>query len=388
MRSDTILLTATAVALLGIFYYVQLGPVLKAVGFGRVVEQRGNIGCRAEAELQACEKIVIHQPTGLLYLACSTPSSRTQWTPALSHLNASGMSRDDHVALYDPETSKVTRLQLRGYDSSRDLSVHGMDVVPSSSNPNDLFVYLVNHRRPRHGVDPKVHGANSSIEIFKTSIGSSILTHIESFDDPVIQTPNDVVGSPTGRSFWFTNDHGSKIGLLRELEFYLGWPRSSVGFCEIQRGCKYAATGLPASNGIARAANDTFYVGSSGKPQIHVLERRADDTLLVKDVIHTDRLIDNVAVDQSGALWAAGKKAMRLPLRTLETFADPSLRAPSSALRVTRGDSGRKYRLEKVFEDDGALATGSTSVAHDSQRGRLFLHGLVAPYLTICDSPA
>jgi len=28
-----------------------------------------------------------------------------------------------------------------------------------------------------------------------------------------------------------------------------------------------------------------------------------------------------------------------------------------------------------MFEDDGTIASGSTSVAYDSQRGRLFMHG-------------
>jgi sugar lactone lactonase YvrE len=89
-----------------------------------------------------------------------------------------------------------------------------MDVVPSSSNPSDLFVYLVNHRAPLGGVLAKDVGADSAIEIFKTTVGAKNLTHLKTVESPVIITPNDIVGSPDGKSLYFTNDHGEKVGLV------------------------------------------------------------------------------------------------------------------------------------------------------------------------------
>ncbi|KZT26759.1 serum paraoxonase/arylesterase [Neolentinus lepideus HHB14362 ss-1] len=384
-----------AICSLVVFYHAHLKPRLRMLGVGRQLDPRGNTQCRIVPELQACEKIVLHEATGLLYLACSTQSSRTHWTPAISIFNSEGMSREDHVAVYDPETSKITRLRFRGYDFRRDISLHGMDVVPSASNPNELFVYLVNHRRPLRGLDPKVYGADSSIEIFKTSIGSPVLNHIRTVEDPVIKTPNDVAGSPTGRSFHFTNDHGSKTGFSRHLEAFFGWPLASIGYCEISRGCKFAAKGLPGPNGITRAMNDTYYVASSSAPQLRVLQRQPDDTLLVKDVIAMDRLMDNIALDQDGTLWAAG---FPMVVRTrFKHFMNPSIKAPSSAHQISLANNdgfGRKYGVEKVistlsqvFEDDGTIASGTTSVVHDSRRGRLFLHGFAAPHLTVCNSP-
>jgi arylesterase/paraoxonase len=65
---------------------------------------------------------------------------------------------------------------------------------------------------------------------------------------------------------------------------------NSVGFC--RRGdandwaCKIAADRLHGSNGIARSG-DTFYVANHFLPQIHVLERQADDTLALTDVVAT-----------------------------------------------------------------------------------------------------
>jgi arylesterase / paraoxonase len=35
------------------------------------------------AGLEACEDMWLHEPTGFLYMACSTSESRTKWLPAL-----------------------------------------------------------------------------------------------------------------------------------------------------------------------------------------------------------------------------------------------------------------------------------------------------------------
>jgi hypothetical protein len=88
-----------------------------------------------------------------------------------------------------------------------------MDVVASASNPRELFVYVVNHRKPVRGPGKQV-GADSVVEIFKAAVDGNTLTHLRTVESPVIDTPNDLVGSSDGRSFYFTNDHGVKIGFV------------------------------------------------------------------------------------------------------------------------------------------------------------------------------
>lgn len=117
------------------------------------------------------------------------------------------------MATYDPRTSEISRLEAMNMPS-RGFSSHGMDVVPSSSNPNELFLYLINHRTPVDGRDARVVGADSSIEVFKTVVGSHKMVHHATFEDPLIMTPNDIVGSPDGKSFHITNDHGTKTGAV------------------------------------------------------------------------------------------------------------------------------------------------------------------------------
>jgi arylesterase/paraoxonase len=36
---------------------------------------------------------------------------------------------------------------------------------------------------------------------------------------------------------------------------------------------------------------------------------------------------------------------------------------------------GEKFRIEKIFEDGGELASGMTTAAYDGERGRLVLSG-------------
>ncbi|KAG5643602.1 hypothetical protein DXG03_000610 [Asterophora parasitica] len=336
-------------AIAGGVYQLYLKPILVTAGLWRDVESIGNKHCKAVKELQACEKIVLHQPTGVIYLACSTPSSRPFWTPAVGRLNASGASFNDYVATYDPATSRITRLNIKNFGSERGLSLHGMDVVPSSSNPSELFVYLINHRAPLDPNSAPHVGADSAVEIFKTAVGSDTLSHIRTVEDPVIVCPNDLVGYPDGESFYFTNDHGEKVGHLRELDI-LGRKTTSVGYCHVKEGCKHAITKMHGNNGIARAQNDTFYVLNSLGGAINILDRQADNSLVVAEVLPTDCGLDNASVDSDGVVWIAGfPDAFTL---LFKHFANPSIPAPSSALRlsINTGTSsfyGKKYKLDK-----------------------------------------
>ncbi|KAF8647126.1 hypothetical protein AX16_006957 [Volvariella volvacea WC 439] len=349
-RSTFINLSVVLLAIALGAYHLYVKPILAVVGYGRIIESIGNTKCTSTSEVQACEKIVLHQPTGVLYLACSTPESRTHWLPASFKFDEQGASRDDYVATYDARSGKVVRLKLSNFNSSRGLSVHGMDVVPSASDPNTLFVYLVNHRSPLGDRLARDVGADSAIEVFKAHVDGDVLTHIRTVEDPVIITPNDIAGSSDGQSFFFTNDHGEKIGWRHELEL-LGRASSSIGYCHVEHGCKFAATNMHGNNGIARAPNDTFYVANVMWGGITIMELQADNTLVRTDFVATDRGIDNIAIDANGAVWAAGYPDI---LKTaFKHSREPSIPAPSSAHRITINTGtdafyGHKFRVDKA----------------------------------------
>ncbi|KAH7888581.1 hypothetical protein F5I97DRAFT_2003355 [Phlebopus sp. FC_14] len=371
--------------------YLHLRPHLTAMGVGATFQSIGNDNCTTVPELQACEKVVLHQPSGLLFLACSIPHIRTHWMPALGRLNASGMSEADYVATYDPHTNVINKLDFVGFSPRGGFAVHGMDVVVSNHDPSTLYVYLVNHRKPQ-AADPNKVGADSVIELFETQLGGNTLKHIKTFEDPtVIITPNDVVGSPDGKSFHFTNDHQWKAGFRRLLTVLTQPSDTSVGFCHVDQGCKFAYQGLHASNGIVRGAgsiNDTYYVADYTLGDITVLEKQSDNTFVFTEVIKTGRAADNLSVDANGAIWVAVlSDAFGLFFRQ---FNDPSALVASAAVRVTINEGpgsfyGEKYNVDKIFEDPGELTSGSTSAVYDSERRRLFMHGIISLHLTVCN---
>ncbi|KAI0000399.1 hypothetical protein BJV77DRAFT_385940 [Russula vinacea] len=369
--------------LIAVYFEFSLKARLSSLGVWRKVEPVGNTNCNKVETLQACEKIVLHPPSGLLYLACATPAKRRHWLPALEVLQEDKVSFDDYIATYDSATGAVTRLTFSGFPTSQGYSSHGLDVVPSAANPRELFVYAVNHRKPVNG-QGKVVGADSVVEIFKITVGGNTLTHVRTIESPIIDTPNDLVGSSDGRSFYFTNDHGVKVGLYIARVLGVGTDIGRV--LSVDEGCKIAIAGLAGSNGIARAQNGTVYVANSKFGQIHVLEEQNGHSLVLTDIIALDRPVDNLSIDTNGALWAAG-----FPdgMAFISAYHNSEKVAPSSALRITKNSGnkaffGEKLKVEKVFEDDGTHASAITSVVHDARRNLLFLSGVFNDHLAVC----
>lgn len=110
------------------------------------------------------------------------------------------------------------------------ISVHVVDPVLPGSKPTLKF-FLVNHRPPVDAlgrVDAAAalkSGANSTVELFTTTVGSDEFEYEHTYAHPEIRTPNSIAA--TGKdSFIFTNDHGAKVGHGRALDLLLA--RSST----------------------------------------------------------------------------------------------------------------------------------------------------------------
>ncbi|KAI3618936.1 serum paraoxonase arylesterase [Moniliophthora roreri] len=377
------------VAILAGVYQLYVSPILKLLDVFREVQPLNNFkNCKTVPELKACEEIVLHQPSGFLFLACSTPERRVKWLPAGQAFEVDGLipSEEDYVAVYDPISSQVTRLELEGFPDKRGLFVHGMDVVPSESNPDELFVYLVNHRPPSDGSDAKIVGADSVVEIFKMVLSNRKLTHVATVQDQVIMTPNDIIGYPDGKSFYFTNYFGTKVKtavVFRELFD----PRSSIGYCHTDVGCKIVASNLLASNGITQAPNGTIYVASTTGKALKVFERQEDNSIVLTDVIPCETTLDNLSLDSDGVVWGAGFPKVLAMAHHME---DPSLSSPSVGWKfgINTGPSafyGEKFKVEKAFEDSGTFISGATTVVHDAAHGLVFIHGISSPWLMVCE---
>ncbi|KAG8694762.1 hypothetical protein FRC09_009614, partial [Ceratobasidium sp. 395] len=336
-----LLLTATTVAF-GIFYQVYLSPVLEVGGAFRRIEPLNTDQCEAVEGLQACEKFVIHA-SGLVYLACTpSPWDRLAWMPAATNFNATAFRArtvPDYVATYNPDSRIITKLEVLNFAEPRGLSVHGMDVVPDERDSDLLWVYLVNHRPPLDPtVDANVVGADSAIEIFKTRVGASTMEWVKTVEDPsVIVTPNDILGGANGQEFWFTNDSPIKTGANTD---------------------------------------GTVWVTSSGAAgYITVHEQQADKTLVPVEIIHVGRTLDNIALSDGFVIAAAAPKVFHFIFNSAH---NPAIPSPASAYRISinTGHSsyfGEKYKVEKIFEEDGSML-GSAATSAAMHGNKLYLH--------------
>ncbi|KAG8710711.1 hypothetical protein FRC08_016816 [Ceratobasidium sp. 394] len=342
--------------------------------------------CASIPEPKACEKISIH-PSGMMYLACAgTIESRTIWTPALEALNATALrsrALRDYVATYDIPTGKTTKLDIKGFTEPRGLNVHGMDVVVDEKDPNKLWIYLVNHRPPVNPlVNAQLSGANSVIEVFKTSLGASHMDWVQTVEDSkVIVTPNDIVGGTNGEEFWFTNDNGIKTGMMRTIATKLLLKDTFVGYCHLKKGCKVASVPLHGCNGIVRASDGSILVGNYRIGRLTVHKQRQDMTLELVEEIDTGIPLDNLALSADGSIIAVGFPNSHL---LMPVSRNVSLTAPSAVLRVTR-DASSKYAVEKIYEDEGQLGSFATTAA--MYKGTLYIHGLMAHRMLACKIP-
>ena len=168
----------------------------------------------------------------MLFLACAPLASRLQWPAFMGTQNASEAGTG-YIATYDPSSKKVTKLTAKMFDS-RGLSPCGMDVVPSTRNPDELTIYVINLRPPFVGLDTslppgvreakrdeiasaraKAEGPDPTIEVFRYILGGDSIQHVATWtDEKTVILPNDVVGLPDGKGAWFTNTMPHRTGIV------------------------------------------------------------------------------------------------------------------------------------------------------------------------------
>lgn len=108
-----------------------------------------------------------------------------------------------------------------------------------------MRIFLINHRPSLDGlinalILDETTGANSTVEIFETRVGSDVAQHVRTVGHPLMKTPNNV--EPTGPdSFYFTNDHHVKRGHKKALDLVMPW--TEVVHCD-SKGCKVSFEGL------------------------------------------------------------------------------------------------------------------------------------------------
>ncbi len=148
-------------------------------------------------------------------------------------------------------------------------------------------------------------------------------------------------------------------------------------------------------NGLVRGSDGLIYVASTITGIIDVFSISEKRLLEKITSIHVGLPIDNLSIDRDGDIYAAAFPQL---YKLSHSSKDLSINPPSTVFRIRKAEKGyqgdtRKgsmeryedgYIVEKVMEDDGSLLPGSTIVVHDAQTGRLFLAGVMSPFVMIC----
>lgn len=226
-------------------------------------------------------------------------------------------------------------------DYSGDLKPHGISFFELNQ---EKYLYVVNHGNGTH-----------SVELFK--IESDFLNHIKTYTDPLMFSPNDVVGDEVDK-FYVTNDHGNSSKNGKMVEDYLRMPYSYLLYYDGTKARK-VHQGMVYANGV-NLSNDgrTLYVSHSTGHEIFVLDRnKSTGDLKLKETLDLDTGVDNMDIDENDVLWVAAHPK----LFQFVTHANNSTQiSPSQFFKIEKIQG--KYQVEKVYENDGTQISASSVV--------------------------
>ena len=52
---------------------------------------------------------------------------------------------------------------------------------------------------------------------------------------------------------------------------------------------------------------------------------------------------------------------------------------------VMHGETGN-WEVETILEDNGTIVSGATVAVHDAETGRLFMGGVLTPFISVCET--
>lgn len=166
-------------------------------------------------------------------------------------------------------------------------------------------------------------------------------------------------------------------------------------YCDRNR-CHTAVSDLKLPNGLARSRDGLIYVATMVPGNIEVFSLTSERRLKLEDTIELGYPIDNLSVDSEGDIFAATFPRL---YGMMANFRDHSIGTPTAIFKVSRDEERTKgepkrqniaafqgdYIVEKILEDDGSVLSGSTSAVHDPKTGSIFLSGVIAPKVVVCE---
>ncbi|MEL6560269.1 MAG: hypothetical protein AAFQ94_18920, partial [Bacteroidota bacterium] len=219
---------------------------------------------------------------------------------------------------------------------------HGISLRKKDST---YQILAINHANGRH-----------TIEIF--DLNGTTLNHINTFSDPAMIQPNDIIQVGENQ-FYFTNDHRYTKGFGRFVEDYLGFGYSNVVYFDGEN-YREVASGIAYANGINYDADrNLLFVASPRGFLVKVYETQKDGSLSFIEDIDCGTGVDNIEYDEEGNLWIGSHPNL---LRFSAYAAGKKETSPSEIIKIAYRAKG-DYKVEKVYVETGDDMSASTVAA-------------------------
>ena len=260
----------------------------------------------------------------------------------------------------------------------------GMDVKPLVGNVPNPF-HPIGISLYRDGGKLRLFAVNRAaghvgVEVF--DVTADQLIHIETIQDPLIVTPNDIAAVGP-RAFYVTNDVGSDASFLTFLESLVPVHRGSVVLYRDSKATMQDE-GLGYANGIAVSKDGRqVYVSATTEKTLHFYKRdTATDALTDSGYLYLNTGLDNIDVDKDGALWIANHPKL---LTFMGHARDETTQSPSQIFKAVPGTNGRGGEVFEVMLDEGVeIAAASVAVRRDNE---MLIGHVFQPGVHVCTVP-
>ncbi|XP_029307396.1 serum paraoxonase/arylesterase 2-like isoform X2 [Cottoperca gobio] len=264
----------------------------------------------------------------------------------------------------DPRMKPVELRMPRNFDLES-FNPHGISVY---IDPSDYAIYLFVVNHPQH---------KSQVELFQYVEDDHSLVHLKTIKHELLRSVNDILAVGVD-SFYATNDRYFTNAFLKSwLEPLLSQPWTNVVYYSPEE-VKVVSEGYYFANGINISPDKRhIYVADLFDHNVHVLERKEDNTLVSVKAVAVNSLCDNVEVDaESGDLWLGCH-----PNAWKAIMFDPKDPPGSEVIQIQNIHSDQPV-VTRVYEDDGHVIIGSSVAA--TYGGKLLI-GTVFHKALCCD---
>jgi len=346
---------------------------LSLAGAFKTIHPKGNADCKRLTGAFGVEDFVAIE--GILLLASDSHCQLMETCTFATAPNGAIASVNLNEA--NPTIRPVKTVNV---PSEFEMHPHGVDVY--HGDDGQWWFAVVNH--PSTG---------DELDVFTYDIDQNTITFQYRLRHPLMRHLNDVAFIDP-YSFYTTNWHWHEIGsfkLLLEKYGQMRW--GYVLHCHTKANdltvteCEMAYDGLSLPNGLQLSPDKkSLYLAVTTELSVYVFDRHDNNSLSVRSSVNVDSGVDNINLDEHGALWIASHPKL---LTFVAHSSDPkNHHAPSQVLHLqpTESASSPHFKVTELFSSPGQDFSAATSAL--VYRDHMILSAILEDGLFICPRPS